>query len=414
MNWNRRRFSKTVATSVAAAALSNKLHARQSPNETIQIGCIGTGGRCQELMRSLLQIPDVRIVAVCDIWDVRLEQANDLAGGDAFITRDYHDLLELDEVDAVVIGSPDHWHVPMTIDACNAKKDVYVEKPLTHKLSEGMAVIEAQNKNQRVVQVGMQQRSMPHIQEAYEILKSGALGDIHKVHLTWNRNVPDLRRVDRGIDPGTVDWKRFLGNAPERPFDDYILIANWRWFWDFGGGILTDLMVHYLDVAHWFMEVDHPASASTIGDHVQGEGVWEAPDCIQTLLHYPEKKLEIYFEGTFYNRRNRAMMEFMGSNATLYMDRGRYEIHPENDKGKYRELILGSGDRGADFYDNPKGELLHLQNWIEAIRARKKPNTPAEAGVSAAGAAHLGNISFRENKKAFWDEEMETNLPAQE
>lgn len=122
MNWNRRRFSKTVATSVAAAALSNKLHARQSPNETIQIGCIGTGGRCQELMRSLLQIPDVRIVAVCDIWDVRLEQANDLAGGDAFITRDYHDLLELDEVDAVVIGSPDHWHVPMTIDACNAKK----------------------------------------------------------------------------------------------------------------------------------------------------------------------------------------------------------------------------------------------------------------------------------------------------
>lgn len=404
MKYTRRQFSKALGSTLAYSGIAVNLHAQQSPNEIIQIGCIGTGGRCRQLMHNFKKIPNVKITAVCDIYDNNLMAGKEIADANAFTTKRFEELLEREDVEAVLIGTPDHWHVPITIAACEAGKDVYVEKPLTHNLEEGKPVIEAQNKNKRIVQVGMQQRSMPHIQEAYEILKSGELGEIHKVHLTWNRHTPSIQRHSRGIDPTAVDWQRFLGSAPDRPFDDYVLLGNWRWFWDFGGGLLTDLMVHYLDVAHWFLDVDHPQSAGTIGDHVQAQDVWETPDTIQTLLHYPEKKLQIYFEGTFYNSRNRAMMEFMGTNATLYMDRGRYEIHPQNEKVQYRELILGEGGRGADFYDTPNGGLLHLQNWIDCIRSRKTPNAPAEAGVSAAAAAHLGNIAYRQNNKAFWED----------
>ncbi len=162
-------------------------------------------------------------------------------------------------------------------------------------------------------------------------------------------------------------------------------------------------MVHYLDVAHWFCEVDHPTEACTIGDNIYAEGIWETPDTIQTLLHYPEKKLQIYFEGTFINARNAAMMEFMGTEATLYMDRGRYEIHPEREAGTYQEWILGQGKRGADFYSNPNGSLLHLTNWLDCVRSRQKPYAPAEAGVSAASGAHLGNIAYRTNQTAKWN-----------
>src|SRR5262249_11504833 len=160
--------------------------------------------------------------------------------------------------------------------------------PLTHDLSEGPAVLEAQNRNQRIVQVGMQQRSMPQFQKAYEIVKSGQLGQIHKVHLTWNRNL--MRGAQTyNIDPRTVGWKAFLGNAKDQPFDAY-KFRQWRWFWDFGGGILTDLMVHYIDVAHWFLDLDHPQEATTIGDMFMAKGLWETPDTVQTLLRYPEQE----------------------------------------------------------------------------------------------------------------------------
>src|SRR5262249_32321420 len=188
--------------------------------------------------------------------------------------------------DAVLIGSPDHWHVPMTVDACAAGKDVYVEKPLTHDLSEGKAVIEAQRKSGRVVQVGTQQRSMPHIVQARERGKAGRIGKVVKVRMTWNRNADRMRKGKFGIDPKSLDWKAFLGTAREQPFDEY-RFRNWRWFWDFGGGLFTDLMVHWIDVAHWVLDLDHPEKAVSVGTHTVSEGVWETPDTVQTLLTYP-------------------------------------------------------------------------------------------------------------------------------
>jgi len=373
-------------------------------NETINIGAIGTGGRCRQLMGTLNEIPGVKIVAVCDLWEPHLNKGKELAIPGAKVTKDHHELLANDDIDAVVIGTSDHWHVPITVDACNAGKDVYVEKPLTHDLQEGQAVVDAQNKNKRIVQVGMQQRSMPHLIEANKIIRSGKLGTIHKVHLTWNRNSPRARRRKYGIAPQDLDWKRFLGNAKDQPFDEY-RFRNWRWFWDFGGGIFTDLMVHYVDVAHWFLDLEHPKVATSIGNHFRAKGLWETPDTVQTLMQYPGDELQIHFEGTFVNANFAASMEFMGSDATLYCDRGRYEIHPEHRrKIRYSEMVLGKGSRGKDFYDLPNGRLLHLTNWLECIRSRNRPNAPAEAGVSAASAAHLANLALRAGAVARWEE----------
>ena len=373
-------------------------------NDTLNVACIGTGGRCRTLMKSLAQVPGVRIAAVCDIYDKHLDAAKALADPKALAAANYREVLDRKDIDAVLIGSPDHWHVPMTVDACGAGKDVYVEKPLTHSPSESRTVVEAQDRNKRIVQVGTQQRSMPHFQKAYELLKQGRIGRVLKVHMTWNRNTASrMTRTATGVDPKGVDWKAFLGNAPDQPFDDY-KFRNWRWFWDFGGGLLTDLMVHWLDVAHWFLDLDHPVKATAVGDHVASRGVWETPDTIQCVLSYPNE-IQLYFEGTFSNARNGAMIEFMGTDATLYLDRGRYEIYPERGLGQPESLILGTDPhRGRDFYDKPDGELLHLTNWVECVRSRKRPNCPADAGIGAAAGAHLGNRAFRSGQVANWSD----------
>lgn len=392
----RRSFLKAAALAAAVPA-ANVLGA----NEQLRVGVVGTGGRARALMKALAKVPNVRIAAVCDIWDNFLEEGRKLAADGAFTTKRYQELLDRKDIDAVLIGTPDHWHAPLTIAACAAGKDVYVEKPLTHFAGEGQAVVEAQNKHKRVVQVGTQQRSMPQYQKARELVRAGRLGKVHKAHLTWNRNTERMRRTKFNIDPKTVDWKTFLGNAPDQPFDEY-RFRNWRWFWDFGGGIFTDLMVHQIDIVHWVLGLDRPTQALSTGSDLFSKGVWQTPDSVQTLLTYPDGTT-VYFEGTFSNARNGEMIELMGTDGTLYLDRGRYELHPERNKGSYEELVIGSGPRGRDFYDKPDGELLHLTNWVESVRSRKKPIAPAEAGVSAAEAAHLANAALRGGGKASWE-----------
>jgi predicted dehydrogenase len=395
----RRVFLQSSAATVAATAVPavNVLGA----NEKLNVAAIGTGGRCRRLMQALAQVPGVRIGAICDVYDAHLDLARPLADPKALATKNYKELLDRKDIDAVLIGTPDHWHVPLTVEACAAGKDVYVEKPLTHKREEGKAVVEAQNRHKRIVQVGTQQRTMPQFIKGRELVQAGRIGKVHKVHLTWNRNTDRARKNPLGIDASKVDWKMFLGNAPKQPFDEY-RFRNWRWFWDFGGGIFTDLMVHHIDNVHWFLGLDHPLQATSIGTHVNSKDIWQTPDTVQTLLTYPND-LQVYFEGTFCNARNGSMLEFMGSDGTLYLDRGCYQIYPERNKGEFEEVILGTNKkRGQDFYDKPDGELLHLTNWVECIKSRKPPNSPAEAGVSAAAAAHLANQALRTGQVTVW------------
>jgi predicted dehydrogenase len=401
----RRAFLESVGLLGAGTLLASSVESARgfSANDTIEVACIGTGGRCRTLMKSLAQVPGVRIAAVCDVYDVHLDAGRKMADPKAVATKQYRELLDRKDIDAVLIGTPDHWHVPITVDACAAGKDVYVEKPLTHDPSEGAKVIAAQDEHRRIVQVGMQQRSMPHIQKARELIKAGRIGRVFKVDLSWNRNTGDrFRRTPMGVDPKQVAWKDFLGPAPDQPFDDF-RFRNWRWFWDFGGGLLTDLMVHWIDVAHWLLDLDRPEKAVTIGQHFAAAGLWQTPDTIQCLLAYPGD-IQARFEGTFSNARRAARIEFLGTEGTLIIDRGGYEIEPERGKGKAESLILGTDPhRGLDFYDKPDGELLHLTDWIDAVRSRRRPNAPAEAGVSAAAAAHLGNRAYRRDQVAVWE-----------
>ncbi|HBY59808.1 MAG TPA: gfo/Idh/MocA family oxidoreductase [Solibacterales bacterium] len=403
---HRRYFFQTLAAGAAAARYAFPA------NDTVRVGCIGAGGRAQVLMRTFESLKGAQLAAVCDVWDQNLQRARQIAGPAAFAAKDYRALLDRKDLDAVLIGAPDHQHAPLTVAACEAGKDVYVEKPLTHDLTEGAAVLEAQKRTGRVVQVGLQQRSMPHMQKAFEIVRSGQLGKIHKAHLTWNRNHDRWEKPPATVDPASVDWKAWLGAARQQPFDEY-RFRQWRWFWDFGGGIFTDLMVHHIDIVQWMLDLGDPASATSIGDHFATKGLWETPDTVQTLIRYPERELQVYFEGTFVNARNAEMIELMGTDGTLYLDRGRYELHPEPKRATYNaparapkfpysEWILGAGPKGADFYENPNGELLHLTNWMECIRSRKTPAAPVEAGVRSAAAAHLANRALRGGEVARW------------
>jgi len=407
----RRDFLKTCAggtAGVLAAASAGRARAYRA-NETIRIGCIGTGGRAGLLMKRLAAMEGVELAAVCDVWDERVARGREIAGQQAFVTAEYREVLDRRDVDAVLIATPDHWHARMTIDACEAGKDVYVEKPLTHELAEGPPLIAAQKKAGNVVQVGTQQRSMPQFHDALKLVREGKLGKIYKAHLTWNRNWVRWQPPISKIEPNQVDWKRWLGPAPEQPFDAYRL-RNWRWFWDFGGGIFTDLMVHFIDVVYWLCELDRPESATSIGDkfHFVFKELWETPDTVQTLIRFPDRELQVHFEGTFVNRRNDAMIELMGTDATLYLDRGRWELYPERGSGvEYAEHVYGQGSKGGSYYHDVNGPLLHLTNWIECIRTRRQPNAPLEAGVRSAAAAHLANLSLRSGKVARWDKKAE-------
>ena len=393
----RRSFLQTSAGVLAVAGSSATSFAA---NETINVGIVGSGGRARHLMKSLVNIPNARITVLCDVWDAALVEAKKMVPA-AKTTKKSADVFNDKDVHAVLIGTPDHQHVPLTIAACAAGKDVYVEKPLTHDLGEGKAVIAAQNDHKRIVQVGTQQRSMPHIAEARELIQAGKIGKVLKVKMSWNRNANRVQRFPLGVDPKSVDWPTFLGGAKKQEFDEY-RFRNWRWYWDFGGGIFTDLMVHWVDVAHWILDVDHPLKAVSLGEFVNAKGVWETPDTVQTILSYPGN-VQMYFEGTFSNARNGAHIEFQGAEATVYIDRGRMELIPEKGKKvESKETILGTGPKGADFYDKPDGELLHLTNWLDCVRSRKAPTAPAEAGVSGASAAHLANLAMRNGGVAEW------------
>ncbi|MCE9532229.1 MAG: Gfo/Idh/MocA family oxidoreductase, partial [Planctomycetes bacterium] len=231
MNDLSRRSFILSASTAAASTIVGSVATAYAANETINVACIGTGGRCRHLMKSLAKIEKVRMTALCDVWDVALAEGQKLADPKAVTSKNFKETLALKDIDAVLIGSPDHWHVPLTIAACEAGKHVYVEKPLTHDLAEGKAVVDAQNKSKKIVQIGMQQRSMPHLIKARELIKAGRIGNVVKVHMTWNRNTNRVKRFPLGVDPKSVDWASFLGTAKKQEFDEY-RFRNWRWFRD--------------------------------------------------------------------------------------------------------------------------------------------------------------------------------------
>src|SRR5712691_5075465 len=354
-------------------------------NDRIRIGVIGTGGRARDLMKKLRPLPGQEMVAVCDVYEPRMLEAVELAGGKAAKFPDYRRMLDDQDVDAVLIGAPDHWHKTMTLEAIAAGKDVYVEKPVSHSIDEGAAMVSAVEASKQVVQTGTQQRSWDHWILGKQIVDSGKLGQVTFVGTYWYqlRGTQPLPEVDLA----RLDWKRWLGSARDQPFAAERFL-QWRHFKDFGGGALTDLLTHWIDVVHWYMGVDTPLTAVATGRNYLMK-TWEWPDAVTATLEYP-KDFMVTHTGTYGSSIDDGGLEFRGDRATLKIDRERLVVLNEDTR------------RSGSFSPEPEihvrslgdGSVSHLRNWLECIRSRKAPNAPMRVGHLAVRAAHIANAAL--------------------
>jgi predicted dehydrogenase len=355
-------------------------------NDRIRVGVIGTGGRARGLTRQLKDLPGQEIVAVCDVYEPRLLEAAEIAGSQAAKVLDYRRILDDPQVHAVLIGTPDHWHRTMTLDAIAAGKDVYVEKPVSHSIEEGAEMVAAVEASKQVVQTGTQQRSWEHWILGKQIVDSGKLGQVSFVKTYWYQ----LQTKDPPgpVDVARVDWKRWLGPVRDQPFDPE-RFQRWRHFRDFGGGVLTDLLTHWIDVVHWYMGVDTPTTAVATGRNYRMK-TWDWPDAVTATLEYPRDFL-VTHTGSYGSSIDDGGLEFRGDRATLKIDRERLAVFNE-DRG--RSGRRATPEPEIQVRSLGDGSVSHLRNWLECIRSRKAPNAPMRVGHLAVRAAHIANAAL--------------------
>ncbi len=371
-------------------------------NERVQLGLIGCGERGRGDMGNFLAAGNVDVAAVCDIYSNQIDLAKQKGAANAQSFSDHRKLLEMQQVDAVLIGVPDHWHATIAIDALNAKKDVYVEKPLTLKIEEGPPIVKAARINNRICQVGMQQRSGKHYLEAkHEYLDTGKLGKITLARTWWHGNGYHLRKAPASLEtqPSNLDWAHFLGPLKWRDWDPQ-QYYNWRAYLDFGGGQVTDLFTHWIDVVHMFMGKEIPIAASASGGIFNYKDGRTAPDTIEVLLEYPSEFVAT-FEATLVPGITGAGVEFCGTQGRLLIDRSHYEFHP-------------IGRNAQATVVKPTGinlDLDHIQNFLDCVKSRKLPNGDVLIGHRSAQASHLGNISYMQKRRIDFDPVREEILP---
>jgi len=361
---------------------------------------IGCGERGRYDMGNFIKAGNVDVVAVCDIYGENAAKAKQQAANAKTFT-DHRQVLAMKEVDVALIGVPDHWHAPIAIDALNAGKDVYVEKPLTLKVEEGPAIVKAARVNNRICQVGMQQRSGQHyIQAKEKYLDTGKLGKITLARTWWHGNGYHLRKAPASLatKPQDLDWAHFLGPLKWRDWDPQ-QYWNWRAYLDFDGGQVTDLFTHWIDVVHMFMGADVPTSAQAAGGVYNYKDGRTAPDTINVLLEYPAQ-FTATFEATLAPGATGAAQEFCGTQGRLWIDRGRYEFHPV---GRNAEPTIVKAFSNID--------EDHVNNFLACVKSRKLPNGDVLVGHRSAQASHLGNISYMQRRRIDFDPVREEILP---
>jgi predicted dehydrogenase len=385
-----------------------------SPNDKINIGVIGCNGMGWSNVNSLLKIDEVDLIGICDVdqnvIQNRLADYGKLRSNKPKTYGDYRELLNDKEIDAVVIGTPDHWHCKIMIDAVKAGKHVYVEKPIANSIAECHLMVEAQKKTGKIVQAGQWQRSGPHYRKAFDIVRSGVLGKIRLVKVWayqgWMKPVPVLPDA---TSPAGVDYKFWLGPAPERPFNANRFHFNFRWFWDYAGGLMTDWGVHEIDIALYAMNATAPISVmASGGKFAYPDDASETPDTLQTVYQFENFNM-LWEHATginngCYNRTEG--IAFIGNNGTLVVNRGGYEVIVESEsrgseagKGKMESIEAFVKPQELNYLD------LHTQNFIAAIKKNDQSalNTPIESGSIAAINAQMGNIAYKTGGKVMWD-----------
>lgn len=423
---NRRRFlQESIGLGVAAsgfALLRPKTSLAQSAasnarvfgaNDRIRVGLIGCGGQGRGDLRKMLNTKGVECVALCDVDDeqsARTMKAIDeqVSQRPALVVRDFRRVLDQKDVDAVIVGTPDHWHALPTVMACQAGKDVYVEKPLSLTIAEGRVMVEAARRNNRVVQMGTQQRSATHYADAVNYVKSGQLGKIRMVrtwaYQDWMGNIPV---VPDGDAPASVDYDMWLGPAPKHPFNKNRFHFNFRWYWDYAGGLMTDWGAHMIDIANWGMGIKAPSSAMSVGGKFGfPDDAEETPDTQQVLWEFPGFTM-VWEHATAIGRGPEQRdhgVAFHGNNGVLVVDRGGWEVYPETERASakkrkdYRAAgVPRQGNNGEDYHG------LHVKNFLDCVKSRNRPNSDVEIGHNSMIACHLGNIAYRLKRQVKWD-----------
>ena len=395
---SRREFLKDSAVGAAGAAVLGGWGSGRvlGANDRIRVAVLGSGGRAQDVMGKFNLVPQAEIVAVCDVYEPHRASALKLATRDAKGYLDYREVLDRKDIDAVLIGSPDHWHKQMLVDAVRAGKDAYLEKPIIHAIEEGAEMIRAVEETKRVVQTGTQQRSWEHYILGKQLVDSGKLGKIIYVHTYWYQNYLEWTGHPPQIDTSKLDWKRWLGSAPEQPFDAQ-KFALWRHYWDFGGGILTDLLTHWIDVIQWYMNQPAPKTATTTAQTYIFK--WEAPDAVTTALEFPGDFM-VAFTGAYNDSIDDGGIEFRGSQATLKIDRAHLAVYPE---GKPWEAGSNAPKPEIFVRSERDGTVDHVKNFLDCVRSRKTPNAPIQVGFEAARTGWLANIALKRGSKITFD-----------
>ncbi len=425
---SRRDFLNTVTAATAATALSSRRVLGAA--DRVRLGVVGCGSRGVGDMNNFQKLGNVDVVALCDVYGAQMDRAKQTASN-AKTFKDHRQLLEMKDLDAVLIGVPDHWHKAITIDALNAGKDVYVEKPLTLRFEEGPEIVKAARLNTRICQVGMQQRSGRHyLQAKQEYFDTGKLGKITLVRTWWHGNGFHLRKAPPSLQtqPADLDWGRFLGPLKWRDYDGQQYF-NWRAYLDYGGGQVTDLFTHWIDVVHMFMGDDIPVAASASGGVYKYKDGRTAPDTINVLLEYPSQ-FTATFEATLVPGITGAAIEFCGTEGRLWISRARYEYYavpppatgpapvpaqgaggpssqtakpapPQRPSAPPPVIVQASGNMDQD----------HMQNFLDCVRSRKTPNGDVLVGHRSAQASHLGNLAYLERRRIEFDPLREEILP---
>lgn len=407
--------SLLTAGGLFASAVNNSVFAifknRIAPSDQINIGVIGINGMGWSDLVSILKIPGVNLVALCDVdknvIDKRLADLAKMNINTSTIKTfgDYRALLDLKDVDAVIIGTPDHWHCLQMVHACQAGKDVYVEKPVGNSIEECRIMMAAQQKYNRVVQAGQWQRSQQHFKDAVDFIGTGQLGNIRTVkvwcYLGWKQPLPPM--ADAPV-PAGVDYEKWIGPAQMRAFNPHRFHFTWRWFWDYAGGLMTDWGVHLLDYALLGMNATTPKTISAIGGNfAMPDSPQEAPDTMGVMYQFDKFNLlwdhAIGIENGLFRKEHG--IAFIGNNGTLELDRGGWEVMEESRSAKKVTVSRKpSVDKGLD---------KHMENFVSVIRSRKMEDLkcPIKSASDIAILSQMGNIAFRSGEKLYWDKEKE-------
>ncbi len=409
-NLTRRGFLSRSALAVSAAPafgnifLTQQEKQKAAPGDKVVIGLIGCGGMGLGDLSTFFLNKEVDCAIVCDVDDRHIAKAVKLVeekrGHRPQGVRDFRRVIDNADVDAVIVATPDHWHALPTVYACQAGKDVYVEKPLATSVQEGRAMLTAARENKRVVQMGTQWRSGDHYKTAVDFVRSGKLGKIRLVrawaYLDWVGGIGNPPDCD---PPEEVDYDMWLGPAPKRPFNPNRFHFNFRWFWDYAGGLMTDWGVHLLNVCLWAMGPEPPRTVYSAGGRYVVEDNTETPDTQVAVYDFPGYTLIFEQEmlgGVGVGDRPHGML-FNGSEGTLIVDSGGWEVKREPNK----TLVPFKKDSGGD------GRPAHVRNFLDCMKSREDPVENVELGHFVSTIAHLGNAAFRSGSEVVWDAENE-------